>query len=355
MKIQKIKIWKENLELTKPYTVAYHTMDTVENLFVYLEAENGLYGIGSGSPSMFVTKENINESLATLNDTLEDLLKGKDLRHLNAHLQILPTHFSAFPAARAAIDIALHDLFTKYLEIPMIKYLGRSHRGLLTSITIGIKSLEETLEEGEEYVKNGFKIIKLKTGQEVEKDIAVFSKLREKVGPHIKIRIDANQGYAPEDLLHFIQQTQSFDVEFLEQPFPPGKLDKMLQLPINVRKQCAADEDLHSPKDAIKMAVAPQPYGVYNIKLMKCGGINPALQIAQTAHLHQIDLMWGCMDESIISITAALNAAMASPATRYLDLDGSLDLARDIVKGGFILKDGALYTNDRPGLGVEIL
>ena len=65
--------------------------------------------------------------------------------------------------------------------------------------------------------------------------------------------------------------------------------------------------------------------------------------------------MWGCMDESIVSISAALHAALASPATRYLDLDGSLDLARDVVTGGFHLEDGYLRTTDAPGLGVQSL
>ena len=65
--------------------------------------------------------------------------------------------------------------------------------------------------------------------------------------------------------------------------------------------------------------------------------------------------MWGCMDESIVSISAALHVALASPATRYLDLDGSLDLARDVVDGGFVLEDGYMRTTDRPGLGVQRL
>ena len=85
---------------------------------------------------------------------------------------------------------------------------------------------------------------------------------------------------------------------------------------------------------------------------MKSGGVFPALRIAAIAQTAGIELMWGCMDESIISITAALHAALASPATRYLDLDGSLDLARDVVKGGFVLRDGYLSTSNAPGLGV---
>jgi L-alanine-DL-glutamate epimerase-like enolase superfamily enzyme len=80
--------------------------------------------------------------------------------------------------------------------------------------------------------------------------------------------------------------------------------------------------------------------------------VRPALRIAAIAEAAGVDLMWGCMDESVISIAAALHAAFASPATRYLDLDGSLDLARDVVDGGFVLEGGVMRTTDAPGLGV---
>ena len=85
---------------------------------------------------------------------------------------------------------------------------------------------------------------------------------------------------------------------------------------------------------------------------MKCGGLKEADAIAKTAFSCGADLMWGCMDESIVSINAALHLAMASPMTKYLDLDGSFDLAKDRFEGGFSLKDGALVLNDLPGLGV---
>jgi L-alanine-DL-glutamate epimerase-like enolase superfamily enzyme len=86
---------------------------------------------------------------------------------------------------------------------------------------------------------------------------------------------------------------------------------------------------------------------------MKCGGINQALKIADLALNAKVDLFWGCNDESIVSITAALHAAFSCANTKYIDLDGSLDLGRDEVTGGFILKDGIMYCSDKPGLGVE--
>ncbi len=85
---------------------------------------------------------------------------------------------------------------------------------------------------------------------------------------------------------------------------------------------------------------------------MKCGGISPAQRIAHLAEATGTGLMWGCNDESRISIAAALHVALASPATRYLDLDGSFDLARDLAAGGFVLDEGMLRTAPGPGLGV---
>jgi L-alanine-DL-glutamate epimerase-like enolase superfamily enzyme len=110
---------------------------------------------------------------------------------------------------------------------------------------------------------------------------------------------------------------------------------------------------LISPKDALELIKPPRAAAIYNIKLMKCGGVSQGLKIADIALHEGIDLFWGCNDESIVSITAALHAAFACSNTKYIDLDGSLDLGRDAVSGGFILKDGYMTCSDKPGLGVE--
>lgn len=355
MKIARVHCWQANLQLTKPYTIAVHTIDSAENCFVYIELEDGTYGIGSGAPAEFVTGENIAMTLEALEGNAEELLKGSDIETYEDLIRLSEELMPETPAARAAIDIALYDAVAKTAGKPLVEMLGRKHTGFPTSITIGIKKLEETLEEAKKNVSDGFKVIKLKTGLEVEKDIEVFRKLRETVGKDIKIRVDANQGYTVPELQQFIKGTQDWEVEFIEQPFPPGHLEQMLEMSADIRKICAADEDLHDWRDAAALTTNQNYYGIFNIKLMKTGGILGGLQIADIAQSNGIDLMWGCNDESIVSISAALHAALASPATRYLDLDGSFDIAIDLVKGGFILKDGYLYTNNKPGLGVELL
>jgi len=354
--IRKIKIWRENLNLKRPYTISYQTISSVENIFVYLEVQKGLYGIGSGSPADFITGETMDMAESVLRKKLEALLLGKDIRLLRQHCRALGQEMPQTPAARMAVDIALHDLLGKYYNIPLVDFLGRVHQAIPTSKTIGIKNdYKEMLAEADEHLARGFKIIKLKIGKDVEKDIEFTIRLRKRIGKRIGLRVDANQGYSPADLKKYVKHTSDLNIELIEQPLHRLKLKQMLKIPPSIRKICAADENIHSPFDALKLASSPPLFGIFNIKLMKCGGLYPAMQIADIAHMAGIDLMWGCMDESIISITAGLHVAFASPATKYLDLDGSFDLARDIVSGGFILRDGFMILPNKPGLGVKLL
>ena len=110
------------------------------------------------------------------------------------------------------------------------------------------------------------------------------------------------------------------------------------------------DESLKDPQAALEYATS-KPFGVYNIKLMKCGGIMGAMEIATIAKNASINLFWGCNDESIISITAALHMAYACSNTKYIDLDGSFDLMEDLVTGGFEVQDGCLVIHTAPGFG----
>ncbi len=349
-KIVGIEVHTEHLPLTRPYTIAYETVDAVENVFVRLRTEDGLVGHGVAAPSEHVTGETDAASRAALDQDALQWLVGGDVRRLGALCEELRRRMSAQPAARAAVDTALHDLFAQRLGAPLVDVLGRVHESLPTSITVGIKSVAETVEEAREYVGRGFRTLKIKLGHSLAEDIERLVKLREQWPSGVVIRVDANQGYGLEDVHRFFRETGALDLEFVEQPMPVSV--SMRDLDPAEREKIAADESLLSDADALALAESPRACGIFNIKLMKCGGIRPALRIASIAQAAGITLMWGCMDESRIGIAAALHAALASPATRYLDLDGSLDLASDVVEGGFILEDGCMRTSDAPGLGV---
>ena len=355
MKIAEIDVRVERFELLRPYTIAYDTVDAVSNVIVRLRGDRGPSGFGAAAPSAYVTGETEESCAAALQGESLEWLLGQDVRTLPALCRELRQRLPANPAARAALDMALYDLLAQTLELPLADMLGRAHRKLPTSITIGIKPVENTLNEAEEYLARGFRVLKVKLGRSLEEDLERLHKLRERVGPAIQIRVDPNQGYDSEQVLRFVERTATLAIEFLEQPMPAGQVDALRALPSKVRGRIAADESLLDESDALDLVAPPPACGIFNIKLMKCGGIHPALRIAAIAETAGIELMWGCNDESIISISAALHTALASPATRYLDLDGSLDLARDVVEGGFVLDEGYLRTNDEPGLGVKAL
>jgi len=355
MKVVKIDYWKEDMDLTRPYAVTYVMHDSVQNIFIRIDGSDGTYGLGAGSPSMHVAGEEIDQNCGDRIGELSDVIVGTDIRSYRHTITSLALKYPDRPALLAALDMALHDLFCKYVGISLGHYLGVRLKPLATSITIGIKNVAETVAEGIEYKERSFKIIKLKIGQSKEEDIERTIKLREAVGPEMVIRVDANQGYDVQAFEDYLKKTNASNIEFFEQPMTPAKVNEMLSLKPSVRDICAADEELHKHQDAIRLAKMDRPFGIFNIKLMKCGGITEAKRIADVAFNERIDLMWGCMDESVISISASLNTALSCHSTRYLDLDGSFDLASDVATGGFKLKDGYLYPLlDQPGLGVTL-
>ncbi|MBT31100.1 MAG: dipeptide epimerase [Thalassobius sp.] len=355
MKITAVKTKKCELGLLRPYSIAYKTVNTVSVSLLEIELENGLYGLGSSNPSPYVVKESLDDTMKTLSEENFEWLIGQDIRTFYQLLFEVNTRYKSQPGVRSALDIALYDVFTKYLDVPLVTFLGQKIDSLYTSITIGIKNVEETMEEAEEYVDRGFKILKVKLGQSIEEDIERLTKIREKYGESIIVRIDANQGYDFDQISEFYERTKSLNLELIEQPIDASDVDPMRRLPSDIKSLIAADESLISPRDAFSLASPPAACGIFNIKLMKCGGVKKALDIATIAQNSNISLMWGCNDESIISISAALHAALSCPNTKYIDLDGSLDLARDVVEGGFVLKDGKMTVNGKAGLGVSLI
>ena len=352
MRIKSIRAFLKNLALIKPYTIAYQTTSDVENVFLEIELDNGLVGLGAANPSPDVVGESPEQALHKLGDEWVMGLIGQDIRLFQALISDSQQRFPKAPGTLAALDIALHDAFGQFLGIPVVQFYGQKIKSLPTSVTIGIMNVADTLTEAAEYYRQGFRVLKVKTGLNVAEDIERILKLRETYRTDLVIRVDANQGYTLADLQQFCAATADAQVQLIEQPLPVGQEWSLLSLPDDVRRRLAADESLTDPEAALHLTGQPQPFGIYNIKLMKCGGIRAALDMATIAEPAGLELFWGCNDESRVSITAALHAAFACPHTRYIDLDGSFDLAEDLVSGGFIVENGHMRPTGGSGLGL---
>jgi L-alanine-DL-glutamate epimerase-like enolase superfamily enzyme len=355
MKIVSIKAYSQKLPLTKPYTISYKTIADTEIAFLEVILENGMLGIGASNPFEDVVGETPTQTLLNLQSDFILSLVGKDIRHFNQLIEDTAKYFPHLPGTIASVDIALHDAFCQWLQIPVVNFYGKKIDALPTSITIGIKATAEMIEEAKANFAAGFRILKIKTGLNVEEDIERVKTLTERFGNSMRIRVDANQGYTLEQLQQFIRQTKALNIELIEQPIPVGKEELLKRLNEEERGFFAADESLLDATTAMELAQQPVPFGIFNIKLMKCGGIKGAMEIATIAKNSSISLFWGCNDESMVSITAALHAAYACSNTKYLDLDGSFDLSKDLVEGGFTIKDGYMYCSSLPGLGLNKL
>jgi L-alanine-DL-glutamate epimerase-like enolase superfamily enzyme len=353
MRIVAAEVWPVSMGLEQPYTIAYERISKAVNIFLRLETDSGLCSFGCAAPDPAVTEETAEEVLAAATDKIIPMLKGRNPLNRAKQLADLRKQIGTMPSAQAMVDMALFDLLGKAAGLPLYQILGGFRSRMLTSVTIGILPLPETLDMARQYMGQGFKALKLKGGLDVEADIQKICKLRETCGRSIRLRFDANQGYSHSQAMHFVEGTDKADPELFEQPTPRreiqllGRITRQSQIPI------MADESLMSLKDVFRLAKKGL-VDMVNIKLMKTGGLAEAMQIDAVARSAGINVMVGCMDESALSIAAGLHFALARPNVTHADLDGHLDLKEDPSRGAVHLKNGYLYPTGRPGLGFTI-
>ena len=350
MKIITVEAWEVKMQLKEPYTIAYETISSADNVFLRLETDKGITGYGCAAPDLQVTGETLESVLTAAEDIVKPLIERSDPLRTAFLLERLKKPLKSQSSVLAMVDMALHDILGRAAGLPVYKLMGGFRTSMKTSITIGIMPVKATVQKAVEFVRQGFKSLKIKGGTDVESDIERIIKVREKVGEKIEIRFDANQGYTVEQSLKFCESTRAVKVELLEQPTPRGKPDLLSRVTKGVSIPVMADESLMGLVDAFRLARGDL-VDMVNIKLMKCGGISEALHINGVARAANLEVMVGCMDEAALSIAAGLHFALARPNVMYADLDGHLDLIDDPSDGTVILKNGILYPRSDPGLG----
>lgn len=352
MRISNIAAWIVPLELRVPYAIAYEDIERTENVFLRMETSTGVFGYGCAAPAPEVTGERAADVLAVIDERARPALRNTDPLRYVMLLERLRGPLLAFPSARAAIDMALADILGKVAGQPLWKLLGGFRDRIKTSVTIGILPAQETVERARDFLAQGFRCLKLKGGRDVDDDVERVCLVREEVGRAVELRFDANQGFTVEGCLRFLSLTRRARLELIEQPTPCSDPEMMGRVASRTPVPVMADESLMTLRDAFRIArngIAD----MVNIKLMKVGGISEALLINSVARAAGLEVMVGCMDESALAISAGLHFALARPNVRYADLDGHLDLIGDPAAGAVRLRNGVLFPNLAPGLGVD--
>lgn len=323
------------LYLARPFTIARGTRTEANNVLIHLTVD-GTEGIGEAAPS-----EHYGDTQAGTVAFLEQAAAAISGREPVATLHCLLDQVARLnPAPKAAVDMAAFDLLGKRLSAPLHEILGLdASMAPITSYTIGIDSPDGMAQKARE--AEAYPILKVKVG--TPHDIENLEAIRSVT--NATIRVDANEAWTPKQAVATIKELNRFHIEFVEQPVPAVDLAGLGFVRDHSPVPILADEACVGPSDVPR--VAPFVDGI-NIKLMKCGGLYPALKMIHTARALNLKVMMGCMIESSIAITAAVQL---SPLLDYADLDGHL-LIRDDPFVGAGVENGKLIVPDGSGLGV---
>jgi len=304
--------------------------------FVTIEHE-GFFGMGEARPSVYYDGETVQTVVDVASQT--GPLLGDDPFLLD---DIMDRVSAAFPKAHAsitAIDMALHDLIGKMLGVPLYKYFGLNPaKTPATSYTISIE--EPAVMAQRAAAVRDFKILKIKLG--LGRDVEILQAIRDVTD--MPIRVDANTGWSKEQAVENLTQLAKFNIEFCEQPVPPGDnaalrfIKERSPIPIMADESSVTLQDLPGLIGCVDAV---------NVKLMKCGGMRQAVKMIHFARACGMKVMLGCMVETSVAITAA---ATLSPMVDYSDLDGNFLLEFDPYIGA-TNQTGRHILPNRPGPG----
>jgi len=351
MKIKDVEIHPISIPLKEPFTISLGTIENADNVILCIKTDDDLVGYGEAAPSPAITG-NIQECIVSGLNFIKPILIGKDPFDIPRIEEDIDRAIKENCAMKAAVDMALLDLIGKATGIPICKLLGRYRAEFRTDCTIGIKDPEEMASDAVGIVERGFDTIKVKVGTELTKDVERIREIRDVVGYEINIRADANQGWKQKDAVRAIKKLERYELELIEQPVSWWDVKGLKWIKDHVDIPVMADESVHSPQDAMRL-IEQDAVDMLNIKLMKCGGIKNGIKIANIAESVGMECMMGCMIESRVAITAASHLVASTRNVTRVDLDSSLFLSEDPVKGGIKIDRGKIVLPDKPGLGIE--
>ena len=326
------------LHLRHTWTTTMSSSDYRDTLELRFTRE-GTTGIGAGAPIVRY-QENAADGRQAL-EAVKPLARSADPWRLESFLSDAFRKLESQYAARAALDIALHDWTGKRLGIPVYRLLGLDPADApLTTFSIGIDTPEITRQKVREAA--AYPVLKIKVG--LETDEPTIEAVRSVTGK--PLRVDANEGWKDkETAIRKLEWLAGKGVEFIEQPMPAAMLEEQAWLKARSPLPIFADESCLRAADIPK--IAPAYHGV-NVKVDKAGGLREALRMIHVARACNLKILLGCMVSSSVSTTAA---ASLSPLVDFADLDGHL-LVSDDPWEGVLVREGRLVLPDRPGLGL---
>ncbi|MCR5789972.1 MAG: dipeptide epimerase [Lachnospiraceae bacterium] len=354
MKITGYKLYQTDIPLHTPFKTSLREVDAVRDLIVAIETDTGERGFGEAPPTAVITGETLPSITGAIRDFILPSILGMEIEGLDEIERKLHGCMVKNTSAKAAVDMALYDLYAKNLGKPLYQVLGGSKNAFETDITISVNPVAEMVQDSLTAVARGFRILKVKVGREGMRDVSRIAAIREAVGKEITIRVDANQGYEAKEAVRIITAMEDKDlsIELVEQPVPARDFQGMCYITEHVSTPILADESVFSPLDAVRL-LENRAADMINIKLMKTGGIHEALKLCAISETYGVPCMIGCMLESKISVSAAAHLAAAKGVITMADLDGPSLCRTDPYPGGPLFEGSMIRMPSEAGIGIK--
>ena len=354
MKITEVRLGLISVPLRVPFKTALRSVSSVEDVIVEIHTDTGAVGYGEAPPTGVITGDTTGAIIGAIRDHIAKTIIGRDVDDFEDLMIALNACIQKNTSTKAAVDMALWDLYGQLYKIPVYKLMGGAKKSIVTDITISVNDPEEMVRDAQNAIQRGYDCLKVKVGIDPELDVARLAAVREAVGKDVKLRIDANQAWNAKQAVRILDQMQEkgLDIEFVEQPVPAADLEGMQYVTRHASVPVLADESVFSPADALKI-MQTGAADLVNIKLMKCGGITNALRIAAAAEVYGVECMIGCMLEAKISVNAAVELACAKKIITKIDLDGPVLCSEDHILGGAVFNEKNITVSDAPGLGIQ--
>lgn len=354
MKIVKATIYKVRFPLHEPFIISYATYPDMPSIILELETDTGVIGFGEAVADEHVTGEYFSSCYEVLKEVLLPQVLGESPFDIERIHHKMDNAIAKNPAAKAAIDIACYDLVGKVLGTPVYNLLGgQAHKMLTYPRVLSIEAPEVMAEKAVQAKEAGYGSLKLKVGLDSpQMDVDRIKAVRSAVGPDMPIRVDVNQGWkTPGIAVAAMRQLEDENLAWVEQPIRMGDIRGLAEVRSKTAVPVMADESMQSMENLLEI-IRYDAADVINIKLMKCGGIFHAVQIAKAAEAAGIACQIGSMVESSIGSAAGYHAAMSRRNIESTELTGPLLFKEEI--GNLAYAFPEVLLSDQPGLGVLI-
>ncbi|MFS0784003.1 mandelate racemase/muconate lactonizing enzyme family protein [Bacillus sp. 1P06AnD] len=353
MRITSVTLYSIRLPLKEPFAISYHTYDDMPSVVVKVETDEGMIGYGEGVADEHVTGETWESVYQMIKHQLAPILIGKDPAEFEKIHELMDSALYGAPTAKAALDIACHDVAGKKFGVPVYQLIGgRYHDSFPITHVLSIKDSMDMAAEAKVKVAEGYRSFKMKVGKHVAEDINRIKAVREAVGDQIAIRVDVNQGWINSSkTLGAARLLEQLHIDWLEQPLLADDIDGMASLKAKVDIPLMVDEGLKGAREMREIILKGAADKV-NIKLMKCGGIYPAVKLAHQAEIAGLECQIGSMVESSIGSAAGFHVAFSKKNITSVELTGPLKFSKDV--GNLAYDVPFIRLNGKPGLGVDI-